>query len=171
MKQVALDNHVLIWGLREHASSGQEDMIPRAKDLIAECTKKKTKMMIPAVVLAELLTAIDNKHHALVHNLIRSSFVVPPFDSASAVTFAKLWQDRQETGVLELLKEERSVSKQELKADCFIVATCIAHKAEAIYSHDETLKRFANEAIPVLEIPRVETQESFSFPPLSAEEG
>lgn len=41
-----------------------------------------------------------------------------------------------------------------------IVATSIAHKAEALYSHDIKLKNFANGSIPVLEIPKKQVQQS-----------
>ena len=119
--------------------------------------------MVPSVVLAELLTAIDQKHHAMVHNLIASSFLVPPFDSAASTIFAKLWQSRKDSGAIERIRSELGATRQELKADCMIVATGIAHKADAIFSHDLKLKNFANGAIPILEIPRVHIQGAFEL--------
>ena len=168
MKRVCIDNHVLIWGIREHADPGQEDMIPRTKSFFDDCKKNNIQIMVPSVVLAELLTAIDPKHHAMVHNLIASSFLVPPFDSAASTIFAKLWQSRKDSGAIERIKSELGATRQELKADCMIVATGIAHKADAIYSHDSKLKNFANGAIPVLEIPRVHIQGSFELTKTSA---
>lgn len=169
MKQVAFDNHVLIWGIKEEATPGQEVMIPRTKHFIDECTKNKMTMMIPSVVLAELLTAIDPKHHTMVNNLIAQSFLVPPFDSASAIIFARLWQERQASGAIDSIKLELGATRQELKADCMIVASALAHRAEAIYSHDDKLKKFANGAIPILEIPSFEEQLELKPPQTAGE--
>lgn len=171
MKQVAFDNHVLLWGIREHATSGQEEMIPRTKQLLEECHRSKMTMMIPSVVLAELLTAIEPKNHAMVHNLIKQSFLVPPFDSASSVIFARLWQERQESGVIDQIRKDLGATRQELKADCMIVASAIAHKADVIYSHDEKLRKFANGSIAVLEVPRLQGQHLLELKPASAGEG
>jgi len=44
-----------------------------------------------------------------------------------------------------------------------IVATSIAHKADALYSHDNKLRNFANGSIPVLEIPKKQFQESLDL--------
>ena len=81
MKSVCVDNHILIWGIREYAEPGQAEMIPRTKAFFEDCKKSSIKIMVPALVLAELLTAVDPRMHAMIHNLIRSSFQVPPFDS------------------------------------------------------------------------------------------
>lgn len=163
MKSVCVDNHILIWGIKEHAEPGQEEMIPRTKAFFEDCRKNNIRIMIPALVLAELLTAVDPKMHAMIHNLIRSSFQVPPFDSAASAIFAKLWQERKESGTVEKIRNELGATRQELKADCMIVATSIAHKADALYSHDNKLRNFANGSIPVLEIPKKQFQESLDL--------
>lgn len=159
MKRYCIDNHLLIWGIREHADPGQEEMIPRTKHFFEQCKKDKIQIVVPSVVLAELLTAIDTKHHLMVNNLINSAFFVLPFDSISSVAFARLWRERQESGAIEKLKSEAGAKRQELKADCMIVASSLAHKVDAIYSHDETLRKFSNGTVPVLEIPKMPAQQ------------
>jgi predicted nucleic acid-binding protein len=163
MKQVCVDNHVLLWGLREVATPGQEDMIPRTKRFLAECQEQKVRVLVPSVVLAELLTAIEPRHHALTTNLLEKSFPVLPFDAAASQVFARLWQQRKESGLLERLKNEDGAVRQELKADCMIVATALAQRAEAIYSHDDKLRKFADGVIPVLEVPRMPSQPALPF--------
>lgn len=159
MTQVCIDNHVLIWGLREHAEVGQEAMIPRTKHFFGECKKNGTSIVVPSVVLGELLTAIDPKVHAMVVNLIRQSFQVAPYDAAAAVAFAQLWQQRKQAGVIEQIRAE-GATRQELKADCMIVATAIVHQTKVIYSHDPKLKKFAGDAIVVMELPKIQVQEN-----------
>lgn len=163
MKQVCVDNHVLLWGIREVATAGQEDMIPRTKRFLEDCKHQGIRILVPSIVLAELLTAIDVRHHALTTNLLQQSFPVPAFDAAASQVFAKLWQQRKDNGVLEKLKTELGALRQELKADCMIVATALVQKAEAIYSHDEKLRKFAEGVIPVLEIPRPQEQPRLPF--------
>ena len=163
MKIVCVDNHVLLWGLREFASPGQEDMIPRTKQFLASCKEQGVQILVPSVVLAELLTAIEDRHYALTTNLLSASFPVPPFDIAAAHAFAKLWRQRQNDGLIDMLKKEHGATRQELKADCMIVATALVQKAEALYSHDSNLRKFANGALPVLEIPLLSTQPGLPF--------
>lgn len=154
-KLVAVDNHILGWGIREHATPGQEDMIERTKMFFEESKKNDTNIMIPAIVLAELLSAIEPKHHPMVLNLIRDAFYVAPFDAPAAAIFAKLWQEK--TAIVKQLQGQ-GATRQELKADGMIVATAIAQKAGALYSHDDKLKSFAGVSIEVLQIPRVHIQ-------------
>lgn len=138
-------------------------MIPRTKRFLTDCHEQNVRVLVPSVVLAELLTAIDAKHHALTTNLLEKSFPVPPFDAAASQVFARLWQQRKESGLLERLKTEDGAVRQELKADCMIVATAMVQRAEAIYSHDEKLRRFADGAIPVLEVPVLPSQPGLPF--------
>lgn len=43
------------WGVRRVATPGQEDMIPRAVALFAQCEKNGDLIMVPTIVLGELL--------------------------------------------------------------------------------------------------------------------
>jgi predicted nucleic acid-binding protein len=160
MKLVCVDNHPLIWGIREYAADGQEVMIHRTKAFFEECRKSKTIIMVPSIVVGELLTAIEPKHHPLIINLLKSSFQILPYDTQASALFAKLWREKKESGLVDDIKYELQATRQELKADCMIVATAIAKKAAVIYSHDKKLKKFANGNIDVREIPALEYQES-----------
>ncbi|WP_421718341.1 type II toxin-antitoxin system VapC family toxin [Algiphilus sp.] len=163
MKQIAIDSHLLIWGMKEESEPGQEDMIPTTKAFFEHCKQKNIEILVPAVVVGELLTAIEPKHHPIVLNLLQSSFVVPPYDAAAAAIFARLWRDRKESGQVKKIQVELQATRQELKADCMIVATALAQKAEAIYSHDAKLKAFANGAISVHEVPRIQVQHNLAL--------
>jgi predicted nucleic acid-binding protein len=165
MKQVCVDNHVLLWGLREVATDGQEEMIPRTKQFLKDCEETSTRILVPSVVLAELLTAIEPKYHALTTNLLEKGFSIAPFDAAAAQAFAKLWQQRKESGLVDRIRAEDGATRQELKADCMIVAIALVRKAEAIYSHDGKLRKFSDGLVPVLEVPRLQEQPGLPFEP------
>ena len=164
MKLVCLDSHVLLWGVREIATPGQEDLIPRAKAFLGDAKMNGLRLLVPSIVVAELLSAIEEKHHALTSNLLSSGFMTPAFDLSAASHFARLWQRKQESGLIESIRKEQGATRSELKADCMIVATSLAQKAEAIYSHDFKLKRFANGEIDVLEIPALAPRSQVGLP-------
>ncbi len=163
MKHICLDTHVLIWGIREYAPIGQEEMIPKTKGFFEECKNNNTIIMVPSIVVGELLTAVDIQHHAMILNLLSSSFSLPPYDAQASAIFAKLWREKKESGVVKEIQNDLQATRQELKADCMIVATAIARKADVIYSHDAKLKKFANGSIEVLTIPSIPYQESLEL--------
>jgi len=163
MKLICVDNHAVIWGIRECAQDNQQFMIPKTKAFFEWCKKNKTIIMIPSIVVGELLTAIEPRHHAMTINLLGNGFEIPPYDASAAALFAKLWRDKQESGLVKRMQEEMQATRQELKADCMIVATAMTRKAEVIYSHDKKLKSFANGNINVREIPDIQYQESFQL--------
>ncbi len=163
MKLVCVDNHALIWGIREFADEGQEAMVPRTKAFFEWCRLNKTMIMVPSIVIGELLTAIEPKHHPMTVNLLEKGFEIPSYDAKAAALFAKLWREKQESGLVNDIRNELQATRQELKADCMIVATAITRNAEVIYSHDKKLKRFANGNIEVREIPELQYQEALEL--------
>lgn len=163
MKKIALDSHIFLWGIKEQAEKSQEDMIPRTKAFLLNCFANGDQLIFPSVVLGELLTAIDPKDHLMVHNLLSKSFFIPAYDSISAQIFARLWRERKESGLVKELINSKVAKRQELKADCMIVATCLANKIDVIYSHDENLKKFANGTISVLHIPKLPSQHNLDI--------
>lgn len=154
MQRICVDNHVIVWGIRKYAETDQQDMIPRASHFLEECKKKHIEIIVPSIVLGEFLGGIDRKKRYAAMSLFSSGFVVVPYDAMCALRFAELWEKNKETGVIKALRAE-GISRQELKADSMILATAIAHKAKAIYSHDDGLTKFANGEIEVLELPNL----------------
>ena len=163
MKLVCVDSHIIIWGIREHAEEGQEVMIHRTKAFFDWCKSNKTTIMVPAVVVGELLTAIEPNHHTMVVNLLETGFDIPPYDAKAAALFARLWREKKNSGLVIEIQNEMQATRQELKADCMIVAIAISRNAEVLYSHDAKLKRFANGNIEVREIPAIQVQETLQL--------
>jgi|SRR5690554_1571011 len=163
MKQIVFDTHILIWGIKEEAKPDQEEMIERTRQFIEQCLAKGTRILVPSVVVGELLTAVEMRSHVMTLNLLQSAFIVPPYDAAASAIFARLWQKKQESGAIDKIRRELGATRQELKADCMIVATAVAQKADALYSHDAKLARFASDEIKILEVPRLQAQCRLNF--------
>lgn len=151
MDLVCFDTHVIIWGIRGKATPGQENRIEKARHLINLCEKNDTKMMVPSVVVAEVLCALEPKSHSAVSELMHRSFIVPPFDTQAATYFAKMWRNRKQV-------KDKAVSRAEMKADFMIAATALSRGASCIYSEDAGLRKFAQDYISVRPLPNMEEQ-------------
>ena len=153
MDLVCFDTHVIIWGIRGKATPGQENRIEKAQYLINSCEKNGTKMMIPSVVVAEVLCALDSKSHSAVSELMHRSFIVPPFVTEAATYIANKWRIKKHV-------KDKAVSRAEMKADFMIAATALSRGASCIYSEDAGLRKFAQDYISVKPLPNVEKQMS-----------
>jgi hypothetical protein len=159
MKIICLDNHALIWGIREQSSEGQEDMVPHTKRFI-ESIDNDTSVLIPAIVFAEFLMPIPPELHPMVINLFNKNFIIAPFDALCASKFSLIWNKNKEEAQ-ELVK--KGITRAQLKADGLIVATAVARKAECIYSYDKWIKTFANGFVDVKEIPFIPEQKKLEL--------
>ena len=155
---VCLDTHILIWGVKEEAEAGQEEMIDKAKRFLAHLEKDGINMLIPSIVVAEFLMRIPPELHTTIINLLSKGFMIPPFDARASAIFAAIWQDRQEKKIIEDLLKNHHAKREELKADCMIVATAISRNAHILYTHDNKLMKFAAGKINVSDIPNIPEQ-------------
>ena len=154
MDLVCFDTHIIIWGVRGKATRGQEENIEKAKYLIRKCEEDGIKIMVPSVVVAEVLCALEPRLHNAVSELMHRQFIVPPFDAQAALHFAEMWRNKKRP------KDESGISRAEMKADYMITAIAIARGAKCIYSEDTGLKKFAQDYIDVKPLPSVERQMS-----------
>lgn len=51
MAVVCLDSQILVWGIKEQSSEGQEDMIPRAKAFLKWLDENNKKVVIAAPII------------------------------------------------------------------------------------------------------------------------
>jgi len=153
MSLVCFDNHVLIWGIKEEATEGQEDHISRTKRFIEKLPEDDI-VLIPSVVLAEFLLPIPSNLHATVINLFNRNFKIAPFDALAASKMSLVWQTNNPPDNVKKIIDSQT-TRAELRADAMIVATAIAQNADCIYSHDNWIKTFAKGFIDVKEVPFV----------------
>lgn len=156
MTRACLDNNILIWGIRDVATEGQEEMIGRAKALLLDLVEERADIIVPSVVVSEFLTGIPNEQHAGTLKVLNKRFQLPPFDVRCAAVAASLWRSFAERNpsLRSLLNEQfPGTQRAKIKADIQIIATAIARNADVIYTHDGALAMVAEGLIDVRELP------------------
>ena len=146
---VCLDTHVIIWGIKEEASPGQENMVQRAKSYIRHQVSQKVNLMLPAPVVAEALIRGEVDHLRTIRTIIEKSFFIAAFDSPAAFLAAELERSREVTELLEKGQAPRS----HIRIDTQIAAIAITQNADLIISHDPYMRTIAQDHIQVIEIP------------------
>ena len=157
---ICLDTHVLIWGIKEEASQGQEEMVQRAKSYIRHQDEQGIDLMVPAPVVAEAMIRGDVDQLRTIRTIIERSFFIAAFDSPAAFLAAELERGR---GVAKLL-EEGKAPRSHIRIDAQIAAIAIVQNAEEIISHDPHMRTVAQNRIPVIELPDIPEQGSLQFP-------
>ncbi len=152
-KIVCIDTNVAIWGVKGKATLGQEEMIHKARWLFQLCENDGTRILLPSVVVAEMLSGVPAAGRGKILEVCQRSFVIPAFDSRAALVYADLWP--VEPDVRDALRQSGATRKS-MKADCMIIATAVASKAEYLYSHDSDIRRLARGVeIEVRDLPEV----------------
>lgn len=72
---VCLDTHVIIWGIKEEATPGQEEMVQRAKSYIRHQDEQDIDIMVPAPVVAEAMIRGDADQLRTIRTIIERSFL------------------------------------------------------------------------------------------------
>lgn len=144
---MCIDTNIVIWGIRKECRKGQEDRIPRAEQLLDDCLKADLRIIIPTLVLGELLIGPDDIDADRFVQEALTDFMIHPYDFPAAKTFGKIWRARY--GEQRLLEKTR----QELRADCMIVATAASLGCECIYSNDAGVHGFAKGFINAQDLP------------------
>jgi predicted nucleic acid-binding protein len=157
---ICLDSHILIWGISEYATSGQELMIDKTKRFLKWLDNRKATILVPTVVVAEFLMNVPPEHHATITNLLDRSFVIAPFDTVAAAYFSKIWQTKKDQGIIDEARRDGK-TRELIKVDGMLVATAVARKAKIIYSYDNKgVCKFAEGFIEVAEIPDIPEQQN-----------
>jgi predicted nucleic acid-binding protein len=157
MRVVCFDNNVMIWGIKEQATPGQEYMIDRTKRFLAHLDKQGDKAMLPAPIVGEFLLNVDDDFHSMTINLLQRSFIIQPFDLQAAALFARIWRKHARRETLQELQSAGNV-RGKLRVDCMIVAIAAAKGAACIYSHDDGVRKFSSGFIDCFDIPDIPTQ-------------
>lgn len=153
MNLPCIDNHILIWGVRQKATLGQEPMILRAISFLSKLSEQRTRVMIPAVVAGEFLVGTGAENIQTVHEVLSKSFMIVPYDLAAAACAAKI---RRSLKLDDLKAEFLDLRRCEITIDCQILATAITRNASVLYTHDKKLigmAKMAKVGIEVCNIP------------------
>lgn len=158
MSIVSIDTNILIWGIKNVASKGQEHMIPRAIDFFNWLDENKHIVIIPVPIISELLVPIGNDGFEDFLKVLHSKFRIIPFDEIAAVKCAEIWQAKKDNHELKRYREANSIARETMKFDFQIAAISIVKGAECLYSHDQHMQRFVGDIITVKEMPIIPKQ-------------
>ena len=148
---VAVDTQVLIWGVRQIATPGQERRVGPAVALIESLIERGDTVALAAPAVAEFLVGEPVERHAAVLAALSARFPILPFDVRAVSLAAAL---RHDDDFLRRMKESFSRKRVVLKADIQIVAVAKAAGVGRIYSEDAGLRAVANRAgLPASPVP------------------
>jgi predicted nucleic acid-binding protein len=148
MDLVCFDTQIIIWGIKKDATPGQEDMIVKAEHLIQQCEEERIQIIVPAIVVAELLSGLKPESYSEFTAFMQRRFMVIPFDTQAALHFAVMWRNRKQSLI-------DAVTRTEMRTDYLIIATAKARGAKCIYSEDPHLSNFAQNYIEVKGLPSI----------------
>jgi len=149
MAIVCFDTHVVIWGIKEEASSSQQDMIERAKELIRQCEAQEDTVVIPALVVGEVLCNLPVASQPSLWQALNDNFIIAPYDARAALHNAQIWQEQ--ATVRQTLRSQET-PRQAIKTDITILATALAYNCEILYTEDNDLAQLADRYIKVKKI-------------------
>jgi predicted nucleic acid-binding protein len=145
---VCFDTNILIWGVREKSTAGQEHMIALAKEYIRGLSEIKARILLPTTVVAEYLIPCDDDSRQK-QLAILEDHIIAPFD-VPAATLAAAIQSRRD--LIDRIRKDHIASRIAIKADCQIIAIAKTVGSDMIVSHDEALRKLAKDYITAVDL-------------------
>ena len=153
--RIAIDTQILIWGVRQAATAGQEARVGEAMAFLQWSAGRGDELVVPATAVAEYLAGEPVDRHPALISLIADAFRILPFDARAVSLAARLRRDPQ---FLSQLRERLKTTRVHLKADIEIVAAAKACGADQIFSNDGQLRSLATRAgLPASPLPPLAT--------------
>lgn len=156
-----IDANIFIWGIKKQCAAGQEINIEKAAYLFELMDKKNDKIMIPAVVLAEILAPEPLEKHPIIMDAISKNIMLVDFDKRCASQYAFLFTNKIEE--LKKTAKDNNIDNQKMKLDHLIIASAIVGGAKCIYSEDKGIKTFGQKHIEVRKLPDLPTSQKDLF--------
>lgn len=151
--KISIDTNILIWGVRQIADVGQEEMIPRATAFIEWIDRQGHTLVLTSQSVAEFLVGGSEAERAAQFHALGTHFQICPFDTLAARIAADIRSDKDFVDSLHRDGKTRAC----IKADIAIVATAKAHDVDKIFSNDAKLRSAAKKCgLPAADIPTLQ---------------
>ncbi len=159
---VALDTNILTWALKEKATPGQEEMIPRCQAFLAWLDRRHDIMLVPEIVISELLMDIpEDQHTDFLLRIDHLGFLTQPHDRHASLLAARMWRKSKQASQTTSIQQAsqttaaQAISRKQLRVDILILAAAIAGNASVFYTNNtKDFIRFASSfSIEILDIP------------------
>ena len=150
---ISVDSNIFIWGVRGVSSATQANKITTARNFFKWVDSNNWKILMPAPMLAEILSPVPPQDHQTILTLIDGRFMVAPFDAAAAHKCGELLHKSFKQPELIQYRADNAIPRQKMKYDCMIASVCISRRVHTLYSDDPHLKIFADGQINVEPLP------------------
>jgi hypothetical protein len=146
--KVVFDTSVIALILNQNAKPPQnptthaplENARQRVDYLVRVLSKKKSKIIIPAPVLCEVLTHADAAINDYMKRLHQAPFLVHPFDSRAAIECAQYLRKHG------LKSKDTGNTRTKIKFDWQIMSIAQISGAETVYSDDRDIFKYGQKA-------------------------
>lgn len=158
---ISFDTAVLLWGIQGTSRASQNEMILRTQRYMQSLAKQRTRVCIPAPVVAEYLAGFEPSEHEKQLLLLDKSFFIAAFDLKAAVLAARITAQHC---MLRQIRQECGQSRQQLRVDAMILATAVVAGAQTLVSQDshmQQLAQFLPGTIQVLPVPEIVQSDLF----------
>jgi predicted nucleic acid-binding protein len=162
MSKVALDTHILIWGVQGTANEGQEHKIQLAKSLIQNLEEDDAAVLVPSIVVGEFLLGLPEEKHKEAISIINSYFQVADYNALSSARAAEAFKQSADDGLYDTLKQSPGVVRQEIMVDHHIVGCMVSHDVDVLFSEDSALSSVAQKHMTVRDLPANQAEMDFS---------
>lgn len=147
---ICIDTMVLIWGVQQKASLGQEAMIDRTGRWLRSLAGNE-RIMLPSVAMSEYLMKFSGVDRQRQLALLQQRFFIPSLDVPAAALAAELRGQAKAANV--------QIDREVMKSDCYIIATAIIHGASVIVTENRSeFQKLASGRIKISAVPDVPEQ-------------
>jgi predicted nucleic acid-binding protein len=150
---VTIDTHILIWAVKQEASPGQDEMIPRAQAFLDWIERNSHRLALTAEVIGEFLCGGTEEQRLEQLQQFQGKIPILDYNTNAAAIAARI---RSSPEFIQQLKTDGKTRACVL-ADIAIVATAKAHGVERIYSHDAGMRKAATRCnLSAMDLPTLE---------------
>lgn len=167
---VCIDSMVFVWGIKQHATKGQEHMIDKTMAFLDWLDTSGKKIILPAPIITEILAPVDDTgDRDKFMDLVYKRFRIAPYDDLAARKGGEIWNTHK--NYKEYYQEGGDGLKNRFKYDILILAIAIVQKVECLYTEDEALlKLAAATGLKASKIPSIAKQSTIDFKQNESEE-
>jgi len=159
-RKVCLDTQIMIWGIKDQFTPNRKEIAEKAKHFVKKLNDENTKIVIPSVVLAEMMSNVPEDERSKVLNCFTKNFQIQPFDARTALIYA----DRYYKKYFDPLTGHETImegSRETIVADLMVVASAKAADVDVLYSEDSDVHKLSKEFIKASRIPDAMGQMDF----------
>ena len=140
--------NIVIWAILQEGKAEDDVKRQQAVYLFQALVEGKDRILIPAIILAELTAKMDATDRQEVVKLISGACEVVPFDAGAALEYGTI----RSVG---MNKKGRQFPRKEISLDSLIVATCKKYKVQTLYTDDGNLTKIASPFMHVEGLPTI----------------